>query len=1483
MKAEELSDKADNLNMATGFYKMMVDNHVTKGELTPRVQMILDDLIKDFSSYKSSFDLRTNDFWSLFQLIRAMGISQGIYIPVSRNERYETRIAEILFREGIARGEKIADRNAAENSPVRFAGLVEDLVEGNKEQVYQTASEFISKAAGETTTFFGEMSRTMIAGPLREFRHRMRDTNFSISEVIDSAEGLNSDFAHEAAHEVLKRIEIMTGGNAHIEVRPRQEMREEELSRVAKMTKAEYTAWLKEAGLSPDTNIANVELFGTERLDISVRDTVSLIQLSDSLEKGLFERTAFHEGVHTIQRLMGFMAVAHPSKGVRESFQSVISKMEAVSTDVEKQTDYIADMLVRTQKKTLGLHEDRSAWQAIREFLRDLWRWLFTYSNVRLDQVKSLDDMKTFSLEQLVGEMYEGRLADFYNEMIKTGGFPSLTTTELKLSYIDYIKSRGLASAGTIQFDDKAFEEFRKEVQARDKFKEPKELKGEKGITFMMIDGEKIYFEAATGIAVNVADQPKIDRVWDDTKFSVADKLARGARKVPVVKGLPGLKEPISPEYDPFTVVIDDYLGSTEAQGLRYRRDVDDIQRTIRGMAKDWGLKKKLFELFTFKGEYAYGRRARMLDRVLYMYFELYETGGRGQNALETWAEALRQRAPWITTRRKALVDAAIRLREQVERDPNSVRAQKVAEVMSMVRTTYADAFTLANQFGIISRPRADYQARSLFRDGQPHWSNSYFNQSTSHRMERTFPTVVEAWQDGWENELYSISGNMERYLTNITTAVENKRLIMKMLGVDSTFITATPNPLMYRNQDPIASIFDDQQTEDGKKYRKINIEGTSIWRHFKDDPDDFIPSGMETKFKDETDETTGRTVRYIRQSLYLHPEVHARMFNLLSKPDILGTAPARAAIAANTVFKKIILQSSLFHHFAFLREYFFATPYIIRDQAGLFGELGVNRFNVSAVYKRGQDLIRKATEINRAGGEIQPFLDSLTGQEREWVGIIHGLLRNGMTIGRYQDWSEGTNTNILREEWLEGMGAKGMASRVVGNIRTLANSMETFLFKEYGAGLKVMAALASYKWAQAKMIKEGWEIEIPPGALDGYSGAEREQRLAELRQRELFSMVAKYINAHYGGLNLKKFQASKSPMVRFWFHPMFQFLKRLLLLAPDWTESQLHVLVKAVKSDSKIERALYGKMYKAIIARAGTTLIMANLLMAMISSMTGDEDDETQWERMKSNWENNDGFRALIRTLEVDVTAFYRAITTEPDKEIGKRFNILGHLLDPLDAIGESPRLFRNKMGIFPKVLYDAFTGTNYKGEVFTSIDEMLGLDYDKGRYRVKVGTRRVGDPKFGRLKGKLSKFGQAKPLSWEQVPSFALNEFRGFLPIPLQELLNLGVGHSAFFEAAPRMVGLQMMSDFTPDIEDDPDKYFNSVKRRITREFDETARRYAKKGEPIPYRERMQFMRRLTEYNRKARRHRFPLMKRSTLREREKHIRRYPTPDME
>lgn len=459
------------------------------------------------------------------------------------------------------------------------------------------------------------------------------------------------------------------------------------------------------------------------------------------------------------------------------------------------------------------------------------------------------------------------------------------------------------------------------------------------------------------------------------------------------------------------------------------------------------------------------------------------------------------------------------------------------------------------------------------------------------------------------------------------------------------------------------------------------------------------------------------------------------KLNNILGESALYDIRGFTLATKLNALAKSTILFTSFFHHQAFLRSFLFSIPFSSKTLKYHVPILGQRQ-----AYKEG------AATIKEFGPEVKE------------------LVAAGLTLGKSQDF----DPRVLAEwdtfdEISDKIGASGKFKEFV---QAFWHRQSNFLFNHLGPNLKVMAALLEYQHLVHKNRR----------ALE--QGTESKERLA--------AVAADLANDDFGGLNLRR--KARNPTLQHGF--------RLTALAPDWTESNVNTLWKAFRKGK--EGNVYRMLWVRAFAKAAVITAVWNILMA-------GGDDEEFIKHLKMSW--REGFKerkgasygsrvakGLIKALSANMDPV--AFGATPGSH--KWFSVLGHFQDPIKWLAEPGRSAKHKSSVLVGTALDAILGADWKGMRFTTFEELLGID-DKGLYKRRSGEDRKGDPKGGKLKGQTVAWKWASgPIGYREVPSFILNQAKGFTPIQFQAWMGYLAGEHDLFDTIARTVGAKTSSSY-------------------------------------------------------------------------------------
>jgi len=454
---------------------------------------------------------------------------------------------------------------------------------------------------------------------------------------------------------------------------------------------------------------------------------------------------------------------------------------------------------------------------------------------------------------------------------------------------------------------------------------------------------------------------------------------------------------------------------------------------------------------------------------------------------------------------------------------------------------------------------------------------------------------------------------------------------------------------------------------------------------------------------------------------IYAERSLALRLNRILKQAEMDAGGTIFSWIAQKTlkyghIMKANLLFTNLFHPFAFLRS----------------SVLGGPSMRPIKSYRDGRDSIKA----------MKPLLEELTGY--------------GLTLGLQQDFErEQSNEKTIFGRVLDKIPVAKQAKNLFLAGREVATDIT---FNHWGANLKASAAMLEFTHRLKHHRKR-----LEAGTIT---------------REEIGRAVAKAYNKDFGGLHAKRQATSKTRSK--WLH--------LLMLAPDWTISNLKSFLVAFRRGE--EGAILRLMWGRVIGKGLTITILLNLLMAAM----GDDDDDEDLGIMRRALKNYQTAwdEGNFKWLDVDVTPLYQAYTKlkgeDPDGT-RKYISIFGHFLDPLKWVASAKyktnhpapwhsfqQAAKHKASVPARVVLDFITASNWRGERYTTLSEFMGTD-DKGLYKTtRKGHYTKGQPKGGKLKGKLTKWeygGGGGTVSMEQMPSFVAEHALGNVPIAGQAAL--------------------------------------------------------------------------------------------------------------
>lgn len=675
--------------------------------------------------------------------------------------------------------------------------------------------------------------------------------------------------------------------------------------------------------------------------------------------------------------------------------------------------------------------------------------------------------------------------------------------------------------------------------------------------------------------------------------------------------------------------VKDVWFGDKDQRILENKVEVSNLQDEIKSAL---GLKR-------------YGAKGRNIDKAVQIYIDLK----RNPDHLKKYYDQL-------TPEQKRTVDLSQSLPDNIKKI-----ADKISE-------SYTKMGMEALDQGLIRNVLDNYAARVWDIQGKPgSQERRKFGTTTRHAKQRKFGTILEGWANGYTLKVNGATNNLNVLKDEIVKTIQDKKFLNTMMGL----VDSEGNPLVTTKQ------------LDG--YEEIKHPNFIKWEPVgkaQENKTGEIKWYGKNSFADENGQV------WERKPIYAQKDIAKNLNNILGTSSINNIPGVHLVTKYNAITKSWILQSSFFHHLAFMRSYYLGTNHKTWKE-----------MNIRKAYKEGVESIK----------QLDP--------------IVRLAVKNGLTLGVAQDWSE----NLLREKTAIGkILDKNKVSRAVKDKILLLREMQSdFLFSKFGAGLKAKAFAIEYRNQLKKYPNQNPDV--------------------------IAKRVANLINDDFGGLHLGRIGRN----------PTTQHIFRIFALAPDWTESNIRTMVKAVKAGSKEETAFYRKFWAGILVKGIGATVLANFMLA-----GGDPEDFKR--KYKKAWKAGN-----FRWLDIDITPIYRALGGETKEH--KYFSILGHFKDPTKFITHPVRSAHHKGSVVYRTMHEALTGVNWAGQKYTTLEDLV----DKKR---------------------LTKYGSASPLGYSQIPSYAISQIIGAQPVQVQNAIRWSTGDMEGFDAIANSLGLGTSTTYSP-----------------------------------------------------------------------------------
>ncbi|MFH2060068.1 MAG: hypothetical protein ABIJ59_14355 [Pseudomonadota bacterium] len=360
---------------------------------------------------------------------------------------------------------------------------------------------------------------------------------------------------------------------------------------------------------------------------------------------------------------------------------------------------------------------------------------------------------------------------------------------------------------------------------------------------------------------------------------------------------------------------------------------------------------------------------------------------------------------------------------------------ENIKTIADKIEASYKELGLEALEQDVIRNVLDNYAGRIWDIEGKVGAENMRkFGTTTRHAKARTFDTIIEGWANGYNLKVEGAANNLGILKEEIIKTIEDKKFIKALQKLK----TIDGEPLLTTNQLP--------------EYKQVEHPNFKVWK--------WAGSAEEGKTYGKNFFIDKDGNLFEKQALYSPESVAKNMNNILGISKLKGIPFIDAITKFNATTKAWILQTSLFHHLAFTRSYWFGTH-----------------------GKKWSDLSPR-----------QAYRNGLKMIENENPIVLLGV-KNGLTLGLKQDWEE----ELLREK---GVISKTLdrwkVSKVVKDkIMEFREAQANFLFGKYGAGLKAKSFTLEY----GKLLKKHPNMDTDKAA----------------------KMVANLINDDFGGLHLQR------------------------------------------------------------------------------------------------------------------------------------------------------------------------------------------------------------------------------------------------------------------------------------------------------------------------------------------------------------------------
>lgn len=364
---------------------------------------------------------------------------------------------------------------------------------------------------------------------------------------------------------------------------------------------------------------------------------------------------------------------------------------------------------------------------------------------------------------------------------------------------------------------------------------------------------------------------------------------------------------------------------------------------------------------------------------------------------------------------------------------------------------------------------------------------------------------------------------------------------------------------------------------------------------------------------------------------------------------------------------------------------------------------------------------------------------------------IVRLGAKNGLTLGINQEYGEIAGKRGLFERTFRGLGLTRIA-KLAERGREWREGATNYLFNQLMPGLKARAFELDFMKELAKNPDQNHDA--------------------------LATRIARLVNEDFGGLHLQRMGRN----------PTLQNVARLLLLAPDWTESNTRSFLGAIAPKDAINRGIdrligaipppegMAPVYRQFWGRVLYRTIAATAIANLAVNGWRQEDRDAYLKFLKNqllNWET----ASRLRWTGVYLDPLYRVLGIDTGGE-HRVFALAGHLTDPLRMLMNPSDFIKGKGSPIMKYADSLLTGTDWADRPFSSVGELVatGQTIKGSRYEAK-------EPFFSRF------------------PSTVASDLLSSIPIQMGHLVKGVTGEEDWPTAIAQSSGLAVNKAWDPN----------------------------------------------------------------------------------